>query len=158
MPTFHEIPVAEAAMLIRRPVREVFEAFVNPAITTRFWFTKSSGPLEAGKSVRWDWEMYGVSTTVEVKALEENRRIVIEWESSPGNTTVEWIFTERGESETFVAVTESGFQGDGDDIVKLALDSTGGFTMVLCALKALLEFNVVLNVVADKAPDANVSA
>lgn len=28
--------------------------------------------------------------------------------------------------------------------------------MVLCALKALLEHNVVLNVVADKAPDAHV--
>ncbi|MBC7990984.1 MAG: polyketide cyclase, partial [Luteimonas sp.] len=27
-------------MLIRRPVAEVFEAFVDPAITSRFWFTR----------------------------------------------------------------------------------------------------------------------
>ncbi len=30
-------------MLIRKPVAEVFEAFVNPDITSKFWFTKGSG-------------------------------------------------------------------------------------------------------------------
>lgn len=34
-------PVVKAEMLIRKPVEEVFEAFVDPAVTTRFWFTKS---------------------------------------------------------------------------------------------------------------------
>jgi uncharacterized protein YndB with AHSA1/START domain len=33
---------AKAELLIRRPVAEAFEAFVNPEITTRFWFTRSS--------------------------------------------------------------------------------------------------------------------
>ena len=54
-------PVAEAALLIRRPVAEVFEAFVDPAITTRFWFSKSSGRLEPGARITWSWEMYGAS-------------------------------------------------------------------------------------------------
>ena len=40
-------PVVTAAMLIRRPASEVFEAFVDPDITTKFWFTKSSGRLVA---------------------------------------------------------------------------------------------------------------
>ena len=47
--------IAKTEMLIRRPVAEVFEAFINPDITTKFWFTKSSGRLEAGKQIRWDW-------------------------------------------------------------------------------------------------------
>ena len=51
-------PVAKSEMLVRRPVAEVFEAFVNPEITTKFWFTHSSGKLEAGKQVKWNWEMY----------------------------------------------------------------------------------------------------
>lgn len=29
-------PAAKTAMLIRRPVAEVFQAFVDPAITTKF--------------------------------------------------------------------------------------------------------------------------
>ena len=42
-------PVVEAQMLIRRPVVDCFEAFVNPENTTKFWFTKSSGRLALGK-------------------------------------------------------------------------------------------------------------
>ena len=46
-----ESPIVRVQMRIRRPVREVFAAFVDPAITTRFWFTKSSGPLVQGAEV-----------------------------------------------------------------------------------------------------------
>ena len=63
-------PIAKAEMLIRRPVAEVFEAFVNPAITSKFWFTKGSGRLQAVGQIRWDWEMYGHSAQVSVKALQ----------------------------------------------------------------------------------------
>ncbi|MOA24608.1 hypothetical protein D3C78_1452950 [compost metagenome] len=44
---------AKAEMLVRKPIAEVFEAFVNPEITSLFWFTKSSGRLEEGKEVTW---------------------------------------------------------------------------------------------------------
>jgi uncharacterized protein YndB with AHSA1/START domain len=148
-----QLPIVKAEMLIRRPVEEVFEAFVDPAITTRFWFTKSSGRLEAGKQVRWDWEMYGVGDDVYVKQLEPNRRILV---VSSDQTEIEWNFTPRADNETFVTITNSGFTGTGDEIVGQAVDSMGGYTMVLCGLKALLEHNVVLNLVADKAPDFHV--
>ena len=52
MQEIDDFPVAKAEMLIRRPVTEVFEAFVNPAITSRFWFTKGSGRLEPGRTSR----------------------------------------------------------------------------------------------------------
>lgn len=139
-------------MLIRKPVAEVFEAFVDPAITTRFWFTKSSGRLETGKQIRWDWEMYNASAQVSVKAVEQDRRILIEW-SGYGTTTVEWLFTPQADGTTFVSITNAGFSGDGDEIAQSAIDSTGGFTMVLCGLKALLEHNVILNLVADRSPE-----
>lgn len=41
-------PVVKAEMLIRKPIADVFSAFVDPAITTKFWCTKSSGKLQAG--------------------------------------------------------------------------------------------------------------
>src|SRR5438552_13824275 len=145
-------PAVRAQMLIRRPVPEVFEAFVDPAVTSRFWFTKSSGKLEAGKRVHWEWEMYGASADVDVKVVEENHRIIADW-SGYGTTELEWLFSPRGDDATFVTITNSGFTGDGDAMVANALDSQGGFTMVLCGLKALLEHNVQLNLVADYAPD-----
>jgi len=46
--------IAKTEMLIRKPVAEVFEAFIDTAITTTLWFPKSSGPLETGKQIRWE--------------------------------------------------------------------------------------------------------
>jgi uncharacterized protein YndB with AHSA1/START domain len=148
-------PIAKAELLIRKPVAKVFEAFVNPAITTKFWFTKSSGPLEAGKRVRWDWEMFGVGTDVDVKTIEPNQRIVIDWGAVGKTSTVEWIFTARPDGTTFVSVTNSGFRGHGDELVQQALDSAGGFTLVLANLKALLEHGIDLNLIRDRFPEGH---
>jgi len=105
-------PITETGMLIRKPVAEVFEAIVNPDITTKFWFTRSSGRLAVGRPIRWDWQMYDVS----------------------------------------IEVTESGFTGTGDQLVKYVADSTQGFTLMLAGLKALLEHGVRLNLVGDRYP------
>jgi uncharacterized protein YndB with AHSA1/START domain len=143
---------AKAEMLIRKPVAEVFEAFVNPAITSKFWFTKGSGRLETGKRIQWDWEMYNFSLQVNVKAIEPNKKILIEWLTDNIPTTVEWIFTPLGDGATFVSITNFGFKGDDNIVVQQALDSTEGFTLVLSGLKALLEHNIKLNLVADRFP------
>ena len=147
-----QVPVSKTGMLIRRPAAEVFEAFVDPDVTTQFWFTRGSGRLEAGQQVQWDWEMYSISVPVTVNAIEPNQRIVIEWPGYSGPTTVEWIFASQPDGTTFVSITESGFTGDGDDLVKQVAGSTQGFTLVLAGLKALLEHNVRLNLVADRFP------
>ena len=72
-------PTAKVSMMIRKPVTEVFRAFVDPDITTKFWFTSSTGRLDERQQVRWDWEMYGVHSDVDVVELEPNERIVITW-------------------------------------------------------------------------------
>ncbi|MBD2867808.1 SRPBCC family protein [Paenibacillus arenilitoris] len=154
MTTLNQIPVVKAEMLIRTPVEDVFEAFADPAVTTKFWFTKSSGRLEPGRHVKWEWEMYGVADDLLVKEIEKNKRIRIEWSDT---TETEWTFVARGDNETFVTITSSGYTGSGDDIVNRAVDDMGGYTIVLCGLKAYLEHGIALNLVADKAPDANVN-
>src|SRR5256885_10038859 len=86
--TLQQAPIVRAQMLIRKPIATVFEAFVDPAITSRFWFTRGSARLEQGKNVIWHWDMYGATAQVEVKVVEPNQRILIEWP-----TPVEWLFT-----------------------------------------------------------------
>lgn len=117
-------------MLIRKPVADVFEAVINPAITTRFWFTHSNGRLEPGKQVQWDWEMYHVSSEVTVLAIEEKKRILIEWSGYGTPTLVEWGFTAPSENTTFVSISNTGSSGTGDERVKQAISSTEGFTFV----------------------------
>lgn len=150
-----EVPVMRTGMLVRKSVGDVFEALVDPEITTKFWFTRSSGRLEAGRQVQWDWEMYDVSVPVTVKAVEPNRRILIEWPGYSGRTTVEWRFTAREDGTTFVEVTERGFTGTGDELVRQVTDSTQGFSLMLAGLKALLEHDIRLNLVADRFPEGH---
>jgi hypothetical protein len=65
---------------------------------------------------------------------------------------VEWIFSPQEDGTTFVTITETGFTGGGDELVKQVTDSTQGFSLVLAGLKALLEHDVRLNLVADRYP------
>jgi uncharacterized protein YndB with AHSA1/START domain len=143
---------AKAEMLIRKPVSDVFEAFINPVITTKFWFTKSTGKLVVGKKVEWTWEMYNHTVSVFVKSIEPNKTIIIEWGNYDERTTVEWTFKQLGEDSTFVSIINSGFTGEIEQLISQIRDSTEGFTMVLAGLKAYLEHGIQLNLIADRFP------
>lgn len=145
-------PVARTQMLVRRSASEVYEAFIDPAITSRFWFSRGSAALTPGAHVVWHWDMYGASAQVEVVTLEPGRRILVKWP-----TPVEWLFEPRGEDATQVTITASGFTGSADEQVSAALDSMGGFTFVLAGCKAWLEHAVQLNLVLDHNPDHHVA-
>ena len=143
-------PIARAEMLIRKPAAVVFNAFVDPAITSKFWFTRSSGRVEEGADLIWYWDMYGASAKVAVKVIEQDRRILIEWP-----TPVEWLFTRQTDNTTFVSITASGFTGMDDEKVAQAIDSMGGFSLVLAGCKAYLEHGIILNLIGDHNPEAH---
>ncbi len=148
--TAKNIATVETQMLIRKPVSTVFQAFIDPKITSNFWFTKSSGQLEVGKRITWEWEMYGVSVNVLVNEIIQNKRISTEW-GDPA-TTVDYEFTALTDHTTYVVIKNYGFKETGDELIKAIKDSTGGFTTVLDGLKAYLEHNINLNLIRDKYP------
>ena len=148
---------ARARLLIRKPVAEVFEAFVDPDITSKFWFTHSTGRLCEAQRVRWEWRMFGVSTDVNVLELEQDERLLMEWGSPGKTTTVEWTF-QSGPKGTNVVVEQRGFDGDPSQRVAAAVESTEGFTLVLAGAKAWLEHGLRLNLIVDRHPDAVNSA
>lgn len=143
---------AETAMLVRRPVSEVFEAFIYPEITAKFWFTKSSGKLEEGEKREWTWEMYNHVVPVAVKSIIPNEKILIEWGNYQQTSTVEWTFKDLGDATTFVTINNHDFKGSTEEVISQIRDSTEGFTWVLAGLKAYLEHGVALNAIADRFP------
>ena len=151
------IPVVVAGMLIRRSVEEVYSSFIDPIHTTQFWFTKSSGLLEAGKTIHWEWEMYGAAVDVKVLKIEPPKQILIQWGPGDAWTMVDFIFTQKSPDCTFISITESGFTGDGDKLTQSAMGSAAGFELVLAGLKAYLEFGIRLNLIADRFPDQIIS-
>ena len=85
-------PVVKVEMLIRRPVAEVFAAIADGRAITEFWLSSTSGPLEEGKTVRWDFMVEGATAETTVRRLEPNKHIAIEWSDG---TTVDWWFAEH---------------------------------------------------------------
>ncbi|RYG05562.1 MAG: polyketide cyclase [Chitinophagaceae bacterium] len=150
--TNEEQNYADAGMIIRRPVSEVFNAIVDPEVTTKFWFTKSTGKLEAGKTVTWTWEMYGASADVKVETIEADKRIIMFWGNAGSETKVEWNFRALDTDNTYLHVKDSGFTGTTAEILAKVRDSTGGYTTVIDGLKAWLELGIQLNLVGDKFP------
>src|SRR5690606_3828607 len=112
--------------------------------------TKSSGKLEVGKTVTWEWEMYDIATNVLVRDIIQNKKITVEW-GEPA-TTVDFEFTALTDDKTYVVIKNYGFKETGNDLILAIKDSTGGFTTVLDGLKAYLEHNVRLNLIGDKYP------
>jgi len=139
-------------MFIRKDVAEVFQAIVDPAITTKIWFTKSSGKLEKGKTIEWEWEMYNHKVNVEVLEIIENQKIIFNWGNYDRPSIVEWEFRAI-EGGTFVSVTNEIEHDTPEKLIAEVRDSTEGFTLVLANLKAYLEFNILLNLVGDRFPE-----
>jgi uncharacterized protein YndB with AHSA1/START domain len=144
-------PTTVVGLLIRSDPHTVYETFADPANTTRIWYSHSTGRMAPGAVLTWTWDFYHLSTDLVVKEAEQDRRLVWEWsEESP--QTVEMTFQQR-ENGTYVEVTETAAEGTGDQQVHAALGSTGGFTLVLCAAKVLVEHGVAPTIVRDRFPD-----
>lgn len=139
----------QAQMLIRKPIQEVFEAFINPEITTNFWFTKSTGKLEEGKTITWEWEMYSAKSEVKVLQIIPNHLIKTEWGLFSNNVDYEFKEMEKG---TLVIIKSYGYSEKGDELLSVINDNTGGFTTVLDGCKAYLEHGINLRLIEDKFP------
>jgi len=90
---------------------------------------------------------------VDVKTVESNARILVEWFAYGTATPIEWRFTSRPDGTTFVSVTNKGFPGSEAEAAQHALNATEGFAFVLAGAKALLEHDIQLNLVPDRFPE-----
>lgn len=151
--------IVHVQMLIRKPVEEVFEAMVNPEITSRFWFTKSSGRVEPSQTLEWEWGQFGVKDIVDIKEVKTNELISLEWKLGELKTLVEMVFEPYSETSTLVKVRESGFweidpvkDENFEEKIKLMLGQKGGWNLVLSNMKAWLEHEINLNLIADHNP------
>lgn len=154
--TSYAQPIAKAQMLIRKPVNEVFEAFVDPEITSKFWFTKGSGRLEEGKSITWEWGQFGVQAAIWVTKIVLNQQISFEWPAgveTDNHRTVNIRLEEKSEEATFVTVEEKEFDVDDEAAIQHIVGQTEGWTLVLSAMKAFLEQRINLNLISDHKPD-----
>ncbi|MBG6209753.1 uncharacterized protein YndB with AHSA1/START domain [Labrenzia sp. EL_126] len=135
---------------IDRPVSEVFEAVINPDTLSNYFTTAgSSGPLETGKTVQWNFEDFPGPVNVRVSEVVRDQKIVLHWaardadENDDRETTISMVFEPLEDGRTLVSISEEGWRDTprGRDT---SYENCEGWTQLLCSLKAFIEHGVDL--------------
>jgi uncharacterized protein YndB with AHSA1/START domain len=135
-------------MLIRRPARDVWEAFVDPDQMRRFWLARSTGRLETGAVVTQEFKIAGAETDVTVVEALPGALLDLRWDGQ----ALRISFDDRDDS-TLVTVRVTEFRGDTP--AASAIESMSGLTPVLASLRMWLEHGTEGELMYDRFPDAN---
>jgi uncharacterized protein YndB with AHSA1/START domain len=144
---------------IARPVAEVFEAVADPKKLSGYFTTGGAkGRLETGATVAWDFHDFPGAFPVEVVEVEPNRRIVLRWAANEGSpsdgdaaitasagykTTVTMTFEPLDDGRTLVSIAEEGWRETASGL-KASYGNCQGWTQMLCAMKAYIEYGINL--------------
>lgn len=134
---------------IARPVHDVFEAVADPDQLSRYFTTNGAkGRLETGATVVWDFADFPGAFPVHVSKVEQDRRIVLQWQAADGAdkpyaTTVTIEFEPLDDGRTLVTIAEEGWR-DTEAAQQASYGNCEGWTGMLCAMKAWLEHRINL--------------
>ncbi len=134
----------KTALQILKPVSEVFEAIVEPEKMSRYFISKSTGKIEAGKTLHWEFPEFEGSFPVKIDQVEKDKYISYNWEGYEGfETLVEIELEAREKDSTLVTITEKSLPNNEAGITWLSRN-TGGWANFLACLKAYIEYDVEL--------------
>ena len=133
----------KTALQIQKPVNEVFDAIVDPVKMSNYFISKSSGKMEEGKQILWQFPEFDLEFPVRIGKIEINSYISFYWEMDGIELLVEMTLTDKDHSSTVVTITEKSRNNDEAGIKWLA-GNTAGWANFLACLKAFLEYGINL--------------
>lgn len=131
---------AKASLQIQKPVEEVFEAIVNPEIMSKYFISESSGRMESGKELLWEFGDFPGKFPVKVTEVRPNSSVSFVWDDE---TIVRIILEEQTDKSTVVKITE-GEKELNEKNLEWCLSNTFGWTNFLDCMKACLEYGINL--------------
>lgn len=131
---------AKATLQIQKPIKEVFEAIVNPEMMTKYFISRSNGRIEAGKELIWEFGDFPGEFPVKIQEVKDNESMSFVWDE---DTIVNIILEEQPDESTVVKVTE-GEKELNEENIKWLTDNTFGWTNFLDCMKAYLEYGIPL--------------
>ncbi|MCF8368823.1 MAG: SRPBCC domain-containing protein [Bacteroidales bacterium] len=133
-----------ATLQIQKPIDEVFEAIVDPAKMSNYFISKSTGRMEEGKILTWEFPEFERSFPVRISKIELNNFIAYYWEGPDGNDLLVEIKLEiREDHSTLVNIREKSMPVNDTGIEWLKSNSRGWANFLAC-LKAYLEYGINL--------------
>lgn len=133
----------KTAIQILKPVNEVFEAIVNPVKMSNYFISKSSGRMETGKQVMWQFPEFDLEIPVRVGKIIKDKYISYYWDVEGTELLVEMTLTPGDEGSTIVTVSEGSRANDVEGI-KWLQGNAAGWANFLACLKAYLEYGINL--------------
>lgn len=131
------------AMQIQKPIHEVFEAIVNQEQMSHYFISKSTGRMEEGKYLIWNFPEFDFDCPVRIDKIETNKYISYYWPMDNLELLVEITLTERENNSTLVSISEKSRDNDEAGLKWLSGNSFGWSNFLAC-LKAYLEYNINL--------------
>ena len=128
---------------IKKPIREVFDAVVNPEKVEIYFATGGvSGPMKAGVSVSWKFEDISFVQKMKVIKMVENKEIQLDWFNEDGDRSkVQILFDKLSENETMVTIKHSGYK-ENEKGLEDSYSHCEGWTVMLTSLKGFLEYGI----------------
>ncbi len=134
----------KAALQIQKHTHEVFEAIVDPDKMSNYFISKSTGRMEEGKNIIWEFPEFDVKAPVRVGKIETDKYISYYWSGEDGKELlVEMTLTAGDNNSTIVSITEKSMMND-EAGIKWLSGNTEGWANFLACLKAYLEYGINL--------------
>lgn len=134
---------AEQSLQIQRPVSVVFEGIVDPGQMSRYFIARSTGRLEEGATVSWEFPEFPEAFPVTGGEIRPNAYISFDWSGGEPDMRVEIFLTAMADGSTVVKVVE-GEKDNNPEGLKWLAGQTGGWANFLACLKAWLEYGINL--------------
>ena len=135
---------------VGRPVGEVFEAVADPKQLSSYFTTGgASGRLEEGATVMWDFADFPGAFPVEVVDVVPDQKIELRWDANDPDSpakyklTVTMNFKPTGDGRTMVEIEEKGWR-QSEAGLESSYRNCMGWSQMLCALKAWIEYGINL--------------
>ena len=135
---------------VGRPVGEVFEAVADPKQLSSYFTTGgASGRLEEGATVMWDFADFPGAFPVEVVDVVPDQKIELRWDANDSDSpakyklTVTMNFKPTGDGRTMVEIEEKGWR-QSEAGLESSYRNCMGWSQMLCALKAWIEYGINL--------------
>ena len=127
---------------IKKPVNQVYDAVYNPKKLSAYFTTGgASAPLDAGRTVMWDFVDFPGEFPIKATRSVRNKAITIPWPSIAGKQDfkTEFTFKSRGANLTRIDPRETGWGKVDQKSINELLSHCKGWTQMLCCLKAYVE-------------------
>jgi uncharacterized protein YndB with AHSA1/START domain len=134
----------KAALKILKPPHEVFEAIVDPDKMSNYFISKSSGKMEEGKELTWQFPEMDMTFPVQVEKIARDSFVSFSWtDPEQYKTTIEITLKATNGNETYVTVRE-GTRVSDEKGIEWYGRNTEGWANFLACMKAWLEYGVHL--------------